>query len=102
MGLWFSSCIREIFIYNRSLVEKNLETNENSNKKCRIFGFYYYALFRLGEKMLMIKTKSHMKTTTHFREVGTRSSLRPFQPKTFSDSVKTALFLVVVAWISAV
>lgn len=70
MGLWFS-CIREIFIDKRCLVEKILETNENSNKLHRIFVVYYYALFRLGEKLLMIKKQSHVKKT-HFREIETR------------------------------
>lgn len=40
--------------------------------------------------MLMIKKKSHVKKT-HFGEVGTRSSLMPFQLKTFSDSMKTSV-----------
>lgn len=80
---------------------KKFETIENSNKMCRIFAFYYYGLFRLGKKMLMIKKKSHVKKT-HFRGVGTRSSLRPFQPKPVSDSVKIAQFFVEVAWMSVV
>lgn len=57
MGLWFSSCVREILIPINFLLKKILETVENSNKMCRIFAFYYFALLRLGAKMLMIKNK---------------------------------------------
>lgn len=56
MGLWFS-CVREILIPINFLLKKILETVENSNKMCRIFAFYYFALLRLGAKMLMIKKK---------------------------------------------
>lgn len=101
MGLWFSSCVREILIPINFLLKKMLETVENSNKMCRIFAFYYFALLRLGAKMLMIKKKSHVKKT-HFRGIGTRSSLRPFKPEPFSDSVKIAQFFVAVAWMSVV
>lgn len=51
--------------------------------------------------MLMIKKKSHVKKT-HFRGIGTRSSLRPFKPEPVSDSVKIAQFFVAVAWMSVV
>lgn len=57
MGLWFSSCVREILIPINFLLKKILETVENSNKMCRIFAFYYFSLLRLGAKMLMIKKK---------------------------------------------
>lgn len=102
MGLWFSSCVREILIPINFLLKKILETVENSNKMCRIFAFYYFALLRLGEKNAHDqKKKSHVKKT-HFRGVGTRSSLRPFKPELVSDSVKIAQFFVAVAWMSVV